>query len=88
MENIFIFAFLVTVLYLIMKLLEMKFVYQEMKPLKDLARDVCMVFSASTAAAFISLRYQSSVYDFFNVMTKTKVLNNDQTQVFTGEPGF
>lgn len=88
MESIFIFAGLVTVLYFVLKVIEMKFIHKELKPLKDIARDVCMVFGSSLVAAFATSTYQGSINDFFNVMTKTKVLNNDHAQVFTGEPGF
>ena len=88
MDSIFIFASLVTFLYFVLKVLEMKYVDKELKPLKHIIRDLVMVFVSSLVGAFVSSRYQGSISDFFNVMTKTKVLNNDQTQVFTGEPGF
>lgn len=88
MENIFIFAGLVTFLYFVLKVIEMKYVDQELKPLKHIIRDISMVFVSSLVAAFVSSRYQTSINDFFHVMTKTKVMSNDQTQVFTGEPGF
>lgn len=88
MESIFIFAGLVTFFYFLLKVLEMKYVDEELKPLKHIIRDLTMVFVSSLVAAFVSSRYQTSISDFFHVMTKTKVMNNDQTQVFTGEPGF
>lgn len=88
MESIFIYAILVTGIYFVMKVVEMKYLEQELKPLKDIVRDLSMVLSSSSIAAFCMSYFQKYIHDFFNVMTKTKVLNNDQAQVFTGEPGF
>lgn len=87
-DNVFIFAGLVAVLYLILKIFEMKYVEGEMKPIKNIVRDVFIVFVCSFASAVISFKMNGSIHDFFNVITQTKVLANDQAQIFTGEPGF
>jgi len=88
MESIFIYAILVTSVYFVFKVIEMKYLEEELKPLKEIVRDLSMVLSSSSIAAFFMSYFQKYIHDFFNVMTKTKVLNNDQAQVFTGEPGF
>jgi hypothetical protein len=88
MDIIFIYAFLVTLLFFVAKVIEMKYIDKEMKPLKQIIRDLAVVYVSSLAGAFISSRFQTSIHDFFNVITKTKVLNNAEAQIFTGEPGF
>ena len=87
-DNVFIFAGLVAFLYLVLKVLEMKYIDKEFKPVKTIVRDVFIVFMSSLAGAFISFKMNGTIHDFVNVITQTKVLNNDQAQIFTGEPGF
>ena len=87
-DNVFIFAGLVAVLYLVLKVLEMKYIDKDFKPVKTIVRDVFIVFVCSLSGAFVSFKMNGTIHDFFNVITQTKVLNNDQAQIFTGEPGF
>lgn len=88
MEKIIIFALSVTVLFSILKFVEMKYLEKEIKPLKYFVRDAFIVFSASFASGFVFLQYDHIINEFFAVVTDSKVLNQETTQVFTGEPGF
>jgi TctA family transporter len=88
MEKIFILAFLVSIIYGALCVLDMKYVQKEWKPLKDLVRDVLIVFISGGVAGFITFYADNHVSDFLNIVTQTKVLDSASSQVFTGEPGF
>jgi len=79
---------MITVLYFVAKIMEMKFIDKELKPLKFLIRDSVIVFCSSMVSLFAFLSMNGSVNDFMNVVTNNKSLNLASTEVFTDEPGF
>jgi hypothetical protein len=88
MEKVFLLAFALTILYGILKFVEMKFIEREIKPLKEIVRDLILVFSSSFLVFYVFIQYQTKVDDFFSIVTNTNILNPDTTQVFTGSPDF
>jgi hypothetical protein len=88
MENIFIIAVLVTVFFSAFKFFESKYLEKEEKPLKVLVRDAIIVFVCAVTSSFIFFNCEEYIHDFFNVVTETKVLNANNTQIFTGAPEF
>ena len=88
MENLFLFAIFTTAFFVLLKIVEMKTLEKEMKPLKFVVRDAAMAFVASLAAAFIAFYSRNSVSDFLNIVTENKVLSTETTQIFTDAPGF
>lgn len=88
MEKVFIIAFIITTIFVVAKIVEMKFIDKEMKPMKDFIREVSFVSGSSFLGAFIYLNMDSSLMSFMNTMTNNKSFNMSSTQVFTDEPGF
>ena len=88
MEKILIFAISITIIFCILKFIEMKYLDEEIKPLKSFVRDAIMVFSSSFLSVYVLLHYDKSITDLFSVITNTPVFVPDTTTVFTGEPGF
>jgi len=88
MENIFIVSFLVMVFFTGFKFFESKYLEKDEKPLKVLVRDAIIVFVCSVIACFIFFNCEGYINDFFNAVTETKVLNAQNTQIFTDAPGF
>jgi len=88
MEKIMTISAMITVLYFVAKIMEMKFIDKELKPLKFLIRDSVIVFCSSMVSLFAFLSMNGSVNDFMNVVTNNKSLNLASTEVFTDEPGF
>lgn len=88
MEKVILFAICVTVLFGIVKGLEMKFIEKDFKALKLIIRDFVIVFMSSFAVATVFIQYNTYLDDFFSVITNTKVINPDKTQIFTGMPDF
>ena len=88
MEKVFMISVLVTLFFCITKVIEMKYIDKEWKPLKILVRDALTVFACTAAATFLVFHMDSAVGDFLNIMTDSKSSNMAATQVFTDEPGF
>jgi hypothetical protein len=87
MDQVFILGFMITLAYCISKFIEVKYL-GDVRPLKEVVRDALIVLVSSLTGAFIYFNYQTSISDFLNVVTETKVLNTATTQVFTGNPEF
>jgi hypothetical protein len=88
MEKVVILAFLVTIIYSFINILDMKYIKKEYKPLKEIVKDTLVVFLCSVVAGFITFHANGKVTDFLNVITETKTLDTAASEVFTGEPGF
>ena len=88
MEKVVLLAFSLTLFYGILKFLEMKFIERQMKPLKEIVRDLIVVFISSFSVFYLFVQYQTRIDDFFSVVTNTNILNPNTTEVFTGSPDF
>lgn len=88
MEKVFLFAIGATILFSILKFMEMKWIDDEIKPLKLFVRDIVMVFISSFACALVLLKFSTNVDDFISILTNVKTLNPETTQIFTGVPDF
>jgi hypothetical protein len=77
MDNIFIIAAVISIVFLIAKFLEMRFVEKESKPLKLLIRDALIVYFSVVSSNFILEQLNP-------VLEGGKKL----TPVFTDNPGF
>jgi|UniRef100_A0A6C0JMZ3 hypothetical protein len=88
MEKTFIVSIIITCLFVVIKVLEMKYVDKEWKPLKNIIRDAVIVFACSMIGSFLLFSMDGSITDFLNVVTDNKSFNMSATQIFTDEPGF
>lgn len=79
MENIFIYAFIISIIFLIIKFIEMRVVDKENKPLKLLIRDTLLVYFCVISGNFI-----------FEQLLPANVLHhqNNQPKIFTDTPEF
>jgi hypothetical protein len=77
MDNIFIIASVISIVFLIAKFLEMRFVEKESKPLKLLIRDALIVYFSVVSSNFI-LEQLNPVLEG----------GKRATPVFTDNPGF
>jgi len=90
MEKVILLSLFIVVFFLVFKVVEMKFVEKEWKPLKIIVRDTVMVFVASCLGGFIFLSLNTTIDDFFHVITETPALDvgGGNTEIFTGNPEF
>ena len=80
MDKIFVIAAIISVIFLISKFIEMRFVEKETKPLKFLIRDSLLVY--------FSVVFGDFVIGQVNPMIKGGSSASTVTQVFTDNPGF
>jgi len=92
MEQVFLLAVIITVIYCISKFVEYKYFSGEnnglFPPMKEVVRDVLLVLVACLTGGYIFFYFHHSISDFMNVVTETKVLNPATTQIFTDAPAF
>jgi hypothetical protein len=88
MEKILIIAAIITSVFSILKVIEMKYITKQWTPLKYVIRDALMVFGSAFTGLFVFFQINGTMNDFFNVVTDGKALNLNTTQIFTDEPGF
>jgi multisubunit Na+/H+ antiporter MnhB subunit len=88
MEQVFVVAILITAFFCLTKFIEVRYLNEDAKPLKETVRDGLVVMVCSITGAYLYFQFSSTISDFFNVVTETKVLNSATTQVFTDSPAF
>jgi hypothetical protein len=89
MDPMFFVAFTITILFVLAKFAEYKYVQpDDKKPLKETVRDIIIVLVCALGGSYGYFHFQDSIRDFFNVVTESKVLTNAATQVFTDKPNF
>lgn len=76
MENIFIIAAFISLLFVIGKFIEMRFVDKENKPIKLLIRDALLVYVSVVSGHYI--------FEQFRPMAEM----NTEIKAFTDTPGF
>jgi len=78
MDNIFIIASVIAVIYLIAKFVEMRFILKENKPFSLLFRDTLLVYFSVVIGYFILEQIKPMIQEG----------GNGVTQVFTDNPQF
>jgi hypothetical protein len=84
MENIFIFAVIISVIYFGVKLIEMKFVEKEPKPLKILVRDAILVYFSVVVSYFLMDQISPFTQSGGTIVSS----GSNTTPVFTDNPEF
>ena len=77
MNNIFMYAGIVSIIFLILKFVEMRVIEKESKPLKYLIRDALLVYFSTIAGYFI-------INQINPIISKNDAVPN----VFMDNPGF
>ena len=88
MEEVFVVASIITICYSVSKYMEWKYMSDEVTPLKNVVRDSFLVLMSSLSGAYLYFHFQTTIREFFNVVTEPKVFNSQATQVFTDNPTF
>ncbi len=76
MDNIFIIAAFISLLFLVGKFIEMRFIDKENKPVKFLIRDALLVYVSVVSGHYI--------FEQFGPITEM----NTEIKAFTDTPGF
>lgn len=81
MDNIFIIAAIISIIFLIIKFIEMRFIEKENKPLKVLIRDALVVYLSVVSGYFILEQLKPVIQNGGNLTTNT-------TPIFVDNPEF
>ena len=87
METVISIIVFSTFLFILVKMIDMKFIQKEMKPLKEIVRDAFISGLSVAVAAFAVLTMNKPIAGFFDAITEKQVLTA-QAPVFTDNPGF
>jgi hypothetical protein len=79
MDNIFLIAAIISIIFFVIKFIEMRFIEKENKPLKFLIRDSLLVYFSVITGNF--------VIDQINPLMEGGAINT-QPAVFTDNPNF
>lgn len=75
--------------FFIIKIVEMKYIHKEWKPLKYIIRDTLLIFVISLFITFLNNQYRTPIQEFVDVLTNTKSSAPIvHPEVFTDLPGF
>ena len=88
MEKGIILAFLTTVVFFVVRILEMKYIDKEWMPMKYVVRDIFIVFISALTGAISYFHMEVGLLEFFSVVTDNGEIAPIATQIFTDEPGF
>lgn len=91
MNNILIIPIITTALFCVSKIIEMKYIDKELKPLKFVIRDAIIVFISSLTACYLFFHLNVTLDDFMNIITESKNvgINGIKTaEIFTDTPNF
>ena len=90
MNEIWFLAGMVVILFCLLKFFEMKFVENELKPLKFFIRDAVFVLASALVASYCYFQWRTYIHDFFNVLIndKEKPIQLTEATIFTDLPGF
>jgi hypothetical protein len=79
----------VALLFFLIKILEMKYIHKEWKPIKYIIRDTFFVFSSSFVVTLAHDNFKTPIQEFMDVLTNTKTaVPVSHPEVFTDLPGF
>ena len=88
MEKAILFAAIIMVLYVVLKVLEGKYLDNEPRPLKLLVRDAVIVFITSLSVLYVSMHYDSQVQEMLSFLTGNVKTVTEKAMIFTGDPEF
>jgi hypothetical protein len=88
MEKEFILAICVTVIFILMKIVEIHWIDHETPPLKYVVRDAIKVFFSAIICSYLFSMTSGPMNDFVSIVTNTPINDIVGPPVFTDEPGF
>ena len=94
MEKVFVLLFLVLVVYWLMRFIEYRYIDSEEEriPLRTIIRDSLMVSAAVVTGGTGFFYFDRYLVGFFNSVMNTdslsKVVDRENIQIFTDDPGF
>lgn len=83
MENIFILALIISVVFIMIKFIEMRFILKEDKPIKELLKESLYVYFSSVLGLYIATQF-----DVVHLSDKITKGGGNNVSVFVDNPDF
>lgn len=85
----FVIPIAISVVFFLAKLVELKFIHREQRPLKEIVKDAFIIFLVSLAVVFLYSNYGNYIHSLFHVVTENKTIPILGTpEIFTDKPEF
>ena len=84
MEKILVLSIVISFLFFVAKMFEMKYIEKKQKPLKLIIRDTFAVFVCAMLPLVLFFQFDSKISEIFRFGEANEVVS----QIFTDEPGF
>jgi hypothetical protein len=91
MENIVLLTIAISVLFISIKIIEMRFVDKEMKPLKNIVRDAFIVAACSFVPIWGYFQFKDKMASWFGISPSSggdSAAVMKTPEIFTDNPGF
>jgi hypothetical protein len=82
MENMFVLALIISIVFVIVRFIEMRFIVKEDRPLKDLFKEGIQVYLSSVFGLYIATQF-----DVLNISNKIQ-RGGTNVSVFVDNPDF
>ena len=85
----FVIPIAVAVFFFLAKVIEMKYIDRQPKPLKNMVRDAIIVFLVTLVVVFLYSNYSYLIHNMFHIVTDNKSIPFiGQPEIFTDKPEF
>jgi predicted small integral membrane protein len=89
MENTIILTVAISVLFIIGKIIEMKYIENEMLPMKLLVRETMMVAGCAFGVLYLFFEYKGKMSEWFGMSVLGSAMDMlKPPEIFTDNPGF
>ena len=89
MENTILLTIVISVLFIVAKMVEMKYIENEMLPMKLLAREVMMVAACVFGVLYVFFEYKGKLAEWFGLSVIGGAIDAIKPpEIFTDNPGF
>lgn len=88
MEKILLLAFIICLLFFLVKLAESQYIDKKQKPLKVLIRDSVFAFACSFVTLLVYFQFDEKISNIFQFEDSASTNASKPSNIFTDEPGF
>jgi hypothetical protein len=90
MENVLLLTITIAVLFIVAKITEMRFIENELKPLKTVVRDAFIVAGCAFVPIWGYFHFKDNISDWFGIPVAggTGAIPTKTPEIFTDTPAF
>lgn len=90
MENIVLLTIAISMLFIVIKIAEMRFIEKDMKPLKNIVRDAFIVAGCAFVPLWGYFQFKDKITNWFGISSSSggESVVMKTPEIFTDNPGF